>query len=172
MKNMKTKNLLLLISVAVLLLGAVGATVAYLTTQTTPIENTFTPSEVGVSVTDRVNGLTKSNVVITNDSDFPVYMRAAIVANWCKDDENGKPYVVAPWNDYGKIDPSAGWSREEDGYYYYSGKVPAGEGKPLFASYTASNPPEGAYLKMDIIAQVIQAEPTDAVEEAWDFIPN
>ena len=160
MKNMKKKNLLLLISVAVLLLSAVGATVAYLTTQTTPIENTFTPANVGVEVTDKISGLTKSDIKITNTSDFPVYMRVAVVGNWWVGDE-----IVAPWTDYSGFTSAVDSSKwENDGIYYYykadNGKVASNtkvDMLPANGTYTAPECGiEGATLKLNIMAQVIQ----------------
>lgn len=180
MKNMKTKNLLLLISLAVLLLGAVGVTVAYLTTQTPPIENTFTPAEVGVEVTDKVEGNTKKDVEVSNTKDVPVFVRVAVVANWC--DENGNPLAygedasgkpISPWNDYEGIEREAEgkWTRNGN-YFYYNGVVSGNSSVTFFDEYEAPNGPVGAHLEMDIIAQAIQAEPTTAAQEAWGYVPT
>ena len=158
MKNRKRrksrKSSLLLIAVAALLVAAVGSTVAYLVTDTKPVVNTFTPATVHTEVTDEVNGNTKSNVQIKNNSNIPVYMRVAVVANWC----NADGEVVAPWDDYSGLSIGSNWNRGSDGYYYYNGTVAAGAPVTLFNSYTATGGPEGAHLEMDIISQVIQAE--------------
>lgn len=147
------KSSLLLIAVVALLVAAVGGTVAYLVTNTSPVVNTFTPATVDTEVTDTVKGNTKSDVTIANKSNIPVYMRVAVVANWYKD---GK--VVAPWNDYDNLGVnSTNWTLTGD-YYYYNGTVAAGAEVKLFDSYTASDGPDGAHLEMDIISQVIQAE--------------
>lgn len=157
MKNRKRrkfiKSSLLLIAVVALLVAAVGGTVAYLVTNTSPVVNTFTPATVGTEVTDKVEGNTKSNVQITNKSNIPVYMRVAVVANWYKD---GK--VVAPWSDYDGLFINSNWQRGSDGYYYYNGTVAANTTVTLFTAYTATDGPDGAHLEMDIISQVIQAE--------------
>lgn len=172
MKNRKRrksrKSSLLLIAVAALLVAAVGSTVAYLVTDTKPVVNTFTPATVGTDVTDKVDGNIKKNVEIKNNSNIPVYMRVAVVANWCEDRK-----VVAPWSDYNSLPIDSNWQyRSDDGYYYYNGTVAAGATVTLFNSYTATGGPEGAHLEMDIISQVIQAEPTRAVEAAWGFVPG
>lgn len=173
MKNRKRrksrKSSLLLIAVAALLVAAVGSTVAYLVTDTKPVVNTFTPATVGTDVTDKVDGNIKKNVEIKNNSNIPVYMRVAVVANWC----NADGEVVAPWNDYSNLSIGSNWNRgSDDGYYYYNGTVAANTTVTLFNSYTATGGPEGAHLEMDIISQVIQAEPTSAVEAAWGFVPG
>ena len=171
MKNRNRRNTikssLLLIAVAALLVAAVGGTVAYLVTNTSPVVNTFTPATVDTNVTDEVNGNIKKNVEITNNSNIPVYMRVAVVANWYKD---GK--VVAPWNDYNNLGVISEKWTFRDGYYYYKGTVAAKTTVTLFNSYTATGGPDGAHLEMDIISQVIQAEPTRAVEGAWGFVPG
>lgn len=172
MKNRKRrksrKSSLLLIAVAALLVAAVGSTVAYLVTDTKPVVNTFTPATVGTDVTDKVDGNIKKNVEIKNNSNIPVYMRVAVVANWC----NADGEVVAPWNDYrGLRVDSMKWSLI-GGYYYYKGTVDAGATVTLFNSYTATDGPDGAHLEMDIIAQVIQAEPDSVVTGAWGFVPG
>ena len=160
------KSSLLLIAVVALLVAAVGGTVAYLVTNTSRVVNTFTPATVDTEVTDNISGNTKSDVQIKNSSNIPVYMRVAVVANWYKAGE-----VVAPWNNYVGLGVTSDWTLR-DGYYYYNGTVAAGAEVKLFDSYTASDGPEGAHLEMDIISQVIQAEPTSAVEGAWGFVPG
>ena len=160
------KSSLLLIAVAALLVAAVGGTVAYLVTNTLPVVNTFTPATVDTEVTDNISGNTKRDVQIKNSSNIPVYMRVAVVANWYKAGE-----VVAPWNNYVGLGVTSDWTLR-DGYYYYNGTVAAGAEVKLFDSYTATGGPDGAHLEMDIISQVIQAEPTRAVEGAWGFVPG
>jgi len=173
MKKMNKKTLVLLIAIAALMTASIGGTVAWLATSSGPITNTFTPAHVSVSVTDEIDGNTKKNVQITNTSDIPVYMRVAVVANWYDDAGN----IVAPWtNNLGTL---SGWTLKDDGYYYYNGTVPAEDGVlggtdtvTLFDTYEAKNGPADAHLEMDIIAQVIQATPTDAVTAAWGFVPG
>lgn len=170
MKKMNKKTLVLLIAIAALMTASIGGTVAWLATSSGPITNTFLPTKAVVTVNDEiVNNVTKQNVVITNNSDFPGYIRAAIVANWYKDGQ-----IVAPWKntaEEGTFEGLTGNGWEEiGGYYYYLSPVDAGEatGSALFKSYTVGIPPvDGAHLEMDIIAQVIQATPKQAVIDAW-----
>ena len=166
MNKKLSKTIVLLIAVVALLAVAVGGTVAYLITSTAPVTNTFTPARISTEVTDKVDGNVKENVEITNKSDIPVYMRVAVVANWYKGEGSNKK-IVAPWNDFDKLGVDADkWTRIGE-YYYYTSTVGAKETVKLFTKYAPTNVPEGAHLEMDIIAQVIQAEPTTAVQEAW-----
>ncbi|MGN0757848.1 MAG: hypothetical protein ACI4MU_01500 [Candidatus Ventricola sp.] len=169
MNKKLSKTIVLLIAVVALLAVAVGGTVAYLITSTAPVTNTFTPASISTEVTDEVDGNVKKNVKITNKSNIPVYMRVAVVANWYKGEGSDKK-IVAPWNN--TIAVRRDWILGSDGYYYYTKVVAAGGEVTLFDSYTATGGPEGAHLEMDIIAQVIQAEPTTAVQEAWGFVPG
>lgn len=57
---------LLILSLLVVTTVTVGGTVAYLTTNTAPVVNTFEPSHVTCEVTENFNGETKSNVNVEN----------------------------------------------------------------------------------------------------------
>lgn len=163
MKRMnKTKTILALALVALLLTCAVGGTLAYLVTQTNAVINTFTPGKVTVSVEDTVSGNVKKDVQIENTGNTTAYIRVAVVANWVKNDK-----VVAPWNDYNSLNVMETWDLGSDGYYYYKQPVAAGASVKLLESYTAEGGPEGAHLEMTIVAQGIQSEPASVVQNAW-----
>lgn len=163
MKRMnKTKSILALALVALLLTCAVGGTVAYLVTQTNAVTNTFTPGKVTVSVSDTVTGNEKQDVQVTNTGNTTAYIRVAVVANWVKD---GK--IVAPWNDYRNLNVLSTWDDGEDGFFYYKQPVAAGASVKLLNSYTAEGGPEGAHLEMTIVAQGIQSVPVSVVHDAW-----
>ena len=117
------RPLLLLVSLVLLLALAVGGTVAWLNTSTTPVENTMIPGNVPITINETFNGATKSEVSVTNTGNIDAYIRVAIVANAV--DENGNiiagtapSYVVN--TDYWQL-------LEDDGYYYYKGAVAPGE---------------------------------------------
>ena len=184
MKNLNKKTLLLLISVAVLLLGTVGVTMAYLTTKTDPIENTFTPAEVGVEVTDHfetVDGKkVKKDVTITNTEDVDVYVRVAVVANWVDAEGNCVPHWIddgngglKAWNVLDELSVDTEVWTKNGNYYYSKNPVKVGNDVELLDSYTPSVGPATAdHLEMQIIAQAIQAEPTTAASEAWGYVPT
>lgn len=157
MMKFHKKSLVLLVCVTLLLTFTVSGTVAFLAAGSSSVVNIFEPTQVSVTVTDKiVAGNTKQDVVITNTSNIKAYIRAAVVANWCND----KGQVVMPLENDIKLTLGAGWSLSE-GYYYYKDPVEAGKPVPnaLFASYTAPDAPyEGLHLEMDIIVQAIQAE--------------
>ena len=166
MKRMrKTKTILVLAAVVLMLACTVGGTLAFLITKTDSVTNTFDPGKVTCKVvegsfTDNVSTV-KQNVTIKNTGNTKAWIRATVVANWVKD---GK--VVAPWT--GSIDTPTGWTKTGD-YYYYGQKVdPDNETSQLIGSYAApSDGPDGAHLEMTIVCQAVQAEPATVVQQVW-----
>lgn len=163
MKNVKIKAFLLFAMAAVILIGTVSGTIAWITTQTPEVKNTFEPTEVKITVTEEFGGVTKKNIKVRNDSDFAVYVRVAVTANWVND---GK--IVEAYDLTGLILQS-GWELN-DGYYYYTSKVEAGASTgALFSEIAPGARTDGAHLVVDVLAQAIQAEPASARTEAWGY---
>ena len=160
------KALIVAALVVVVLTAAVGGTMAWLSTNTNDLVNTFEPAKVTCAVDeDFTDKTTKKKVRIQNTGDTDAYIRVAVIGNWYKE---GK--VVAGWTDtidYNGTD----WFKASDGYYYYKKSV-AGLGYTtnLFDSYTPTRPndvPADAHFEMNIICQAIQSTPVDAVQNAW-----
>ena len=180
-KYKKSKRLLrwnrqfvLLASIAVLLVGAVGGSLAYLTTNTPDVVNTFTPGEVPPSINEtrpEKNGNIKEHVSVTNTGNVDAYIRAAVVVNWVDDQGNivnnpeGHTYVI----NYSKTD----WVDGKDGYFYYT--KPVAEKGKTGELISSAYPTAGTTYKLqiEIMAQTIQADGVDAkgnkpIELAWN----
>ena len=162
MKRMrKTKTILVLAMVVLVLACAVGGTIAFLIDTTGAVTNTFTPAKVTCAVNEEFNGTTKNNVKIQNTGTTDAWIRATVVANWVVGSgDNAK--VVAPWTDdiptYNTGTGEKLWTYGDDGYYYYNSIVSSGETtENLFASYTPTGGPEGAHLEMTIVCQAVQS---------------
>ena len=189
-KNMKKKALLIM-SVVLLLLVAVGTTFAYIFTKTEPVVNTFTPSTVSCTVVENSGttvsggiqntGDKKSNVQIKNTGDTDAYIRVTVVVNWMNDDGT-KVWATKPveGEDYTiSYDLSNGWVDGGDGYYYYTKAVPPTNGdnmtEVLIKNATQkNNGPKGTdgtqyYLSIEIVASAIQANGMGATsaKDAW-----
>lgn len=169
----RLSKLLISISLVMLLGMTIGGTIAYLTATSTPVVNTFTPSEVKIDIGESFsNGdLVKSNVVVKNTGDTDAYVRAMVVINWKKSNNEVIPAVLG--TDY-SIDAGSGkWNKGGDGFYYYADILPHGDPDPatenLFDSVTVINeaPAEGYKLHVEIFASAIQATPGAAKAEAW-----
>lgn len=168
------REFVLICSVIVLVLGAVGGSLAYLLTNTDLVVNTFTAPETGVDIHETVAKNSKTNVSFTNTSDYPVYMRARLIINW--EDKNGNIVPSVP-DDYTYAGPNYGvdW-QENGGYYYYKGKVSANGGftTNFLNSITSTVPTENPeyFLRVDVLVETVQAEPEQAVLDVWGFVPG
>lgn len=175
----KTWKALIVAALAVVILtAAVGGTMAWLSTQTQDLTNTFVPAKVTCKVDENfTEGDTeKKDVRIQNTGTTDAYIRAMIVANWCSSekDSNGNYKVVAPYAvdaDHFKGLTGENW-KPYNGFYYYTQPVAPGQttGSCLFTSCTPDNSekPEGAdHLEVNIICQAVQSTPAAAVQDAW-----
>lgn len=175
LKRLDKKRLVLLItSLSILFVLAVGTTLAYLFTHTDPIVNTFTPSTVGIDIEEKTGDYVKKDVKITNNGDIDVYVRAIVVVSW--KDDSGNVYATAPVEG---IDYTVKWTKEgwveKDGVYYYTSPVKPGKFTGILLTDckpVKGNAPEGYKLSVEILSSAIQAEPTNAVEDAWGVTVN
>lgn len=174
MKNVKNRNtkrrlrwnkqFVLLASIAILILGTIGGSLAYLVTKTEPVENVFDPGKVDIEINEpgwSDGGSVKQNVTITNNGNAHAKVRAKIVVTW--QDENNNIYPQAPeaGTDYTIVIPTTtGWSGpDSDGWYAFDGYVaPDGETGELITTCSPiqEKTPVGYHLVVDIIAEAIQ----------------
>lgn len=166
----KTWKALIVAALAVVILtAAVGGTMAWLSTKTQDLTNTFEPAKVTCKVVEPgwVNGTstTKSNVSIQNTGTTDAYIRAMIVANWCTADNK----VVKTASPTYEGLPGSDWVKHTDGFYYYTLPVaPNQTTSMLFTKCEQGTVPEGAdHLEVNIICQAVQSTPANAVTEAW-----
>ena len=172
--NIRLNRTAVLIMAVLLLLGtAVGSTVAFLITNTGPVENKFAYASVSCEVKEDFNGNTKKNVQITNTGSTDAYIRATYVVNWvdvkgniAASDPEGYSYSLTKNLDSKWI--------EKDGYFYYTSPVAPGastEGSLLTCTVTYPESPEYT-LSVEILAEAIQSTPDKAVQEAWGVTVN
>lgn len=156
-----------IISVVLILTMAIGGTIAWLSTKTDSVKNTFNPSQVSCKVEEGFDGKTKTNVNVRNTGDIPAFIRVKLVSYRTNDEGQHIGGVAeAPivkfgydWFQYG-------------GYYYYTKPVAPGEMPAtnladtitLKESYTDA---DGGHQSIDVIAEAIQAGPEEAVKAAW-----
>lgn len=177
------RSLILLLTLVLLIGSGIGMTVGFLSTRTEPVQNDFTYGKVSCEVLETFgkdnNRYIKRDVRIKNTGNTSAYIRVLLVFTW--KDANGNVYVNKPQinKDY-QINPdiSNGWSIYQNSIgtfsYYYKYPVAAGEETPNLIDSLRQTPgvvgPEnGKYaLSVEIVADAVQAEPTDAVTDAWD----
>lgn len=178
------KPVLLGISIALVLIVAVGATLAYHHAVSSDVENRFVPEKVTCEVIepgwkDDVS-TQKEDVQIQNTSKIPVYIRATWIATWELDGEIVSE-VPKLGTDYEVVLGSDAWIQGDDGYYYCKTVVEAGEMTPVLLDSVKLLKDKGEYqLHVEIIAEAVQARPADplnqdksndAVNELWPGNP-
>lgn len=193
MKKYINKKSIIIASVMLLLLATVGTTLAYIFTETKPVENTFNPSKVscavvennGTPVTGSVTdtGNVKENVQIKNTGDTDAYIRVAVVVNWM-DEAGTKVWATKPVEgadgDYTiTYNLSNGWFDGGDGFYYYSKTISPEELTTILINEakqlkSAPQTPDGIqyYLSIEIVASAIQSTPETVVAEQWGVTVN
>ena len=193
MRKYINKKSILITSVALLLLVAVGTSLAYVFTKTDPVENKFDPSKVSCAVVEVVEkgdssentanvvqtGKSKTNVQIKNTGDTDAYIRAAVVVNWMNEDGTrawaAKPVQGADYSISYNLNDN-GWVDGGDGYYYYTQPVDPGDMTNILITSATQNAtgPKGTdgtqyYLSIEIVASAIQADGMGAAsaKDAW-----
>lgn len=160
---------MMVLSVVLLLGVAIGGTIAWLSTKTTPVTNTFTPAEVTCEVEEKFDKTTgvKNDVNVKNNGNIAVYIRVKLVTYRTNDDGQH----IGGTAELPKFNPGENWV-EYGKYYYYTLPVAPNE-KPnadlaekmtLEKSYKDA---DGGKQALDVMAEAIQSEPEKAVGEAW-----
>lgn len=168
----KRKAAVLLTSLVLVLVCAVGATVAYLVDTTGEVVNTFDPAKVSCEVTETFKNDVKTDVAIKNTSNIEAYIRAAVIVTW--KDEDGNVYGKMPveGTDYSITWGETGWTKGSDGYYYYNSPVAVGASTATLITRCIDNgtAPAGYGLNVEILGSAIQSVPASVVEQSWKVV--
>lgn len=161
----------LILSLCLIFALAVGTTVALLKANTDPVTNTFTAAESGTHIEEVTENGEKSSIIVQNTGTATSYVRVKLVMNWV--DGDGKVVSGGKLPEVTLNEPD--WF-EQDGIYYYTkpvapkdaetGKVTSNllqEGKPI----KQESAPDGCHLEVTVLAESIQAAPSEAVTKSW-----
>ena len=167
-KTLRTGRVTAIVMATVLLLAlAIGGTVAWLSTKSAPITNTFTPSNVACEVTESFDGTVKSNVNVKNTGDTQAFIRVKLVTYRTND----QGQHIGGTASLPTFTLGANWV-SYDGYYYYT--LPVAPGKSPENNLTDSmtlvdsyQDTDGGKQAVDVMAEAIQSVPEDAVKAAW-----
>lgn len=162
------KSIVLLVSVVMLTLGIVGGTLAYLISETDPVKNTFAPSEVSCYVDEILfDGITKTGVSIENTGNTDAYIRAMVLVTW--KDAQGNVYGQAPNStDYSISYNESDWTQIGDYWYCNQSVIPDAKTDVLIKECKkVGTAPTGYDLSVEIIADAIQSEPANVVQQSW-----
>lgn len=156
-----------IISVVLILTLAVGGTIAFLSTKTDPVVNTFNPSQVTCSVEENFDGTNKTNVNVKNTSNIDAFIRVKLVTYRVND----KNQHIGGLAEIPEFMPGDGWLKYGE-YYYYTKPVAPGASPAadlissivLNGSYADA---DGGKQAIDVMAEAIQSVPEAAVKAAW-----
>lgn len=176
--RIRMNKLAILFIAVVMLIGAVvGSTVAFLVTETKPLENKFTYASVSCAVSETFNGATKEKVQIKNTGTTDAYIRATYVVNWLNKEDGTIAASVPEGYKYELTEnPNGKWTyNTNDGYFYYWTPVAPGDftdGSLVNCTVTYPQGVEPEYiLSVEILATAVQSTPAKAVQEAWGVTP-
>ena len=162
------KAAVLIIAVLLLLGAAVGSTVAFLTTKTKPVENSFEYAKVSCEVTG------SQEIINTGTTD--AYIRATYVVNWLNKDGTIAASVPEGYSYDLTENPDSKWTyNPNDGYFYYWTPVAPGgfTAGSLLTCIVTKQPDNPQYiLSVEILATAVQSTPASAVQEAWGVMPS
>ena len=168
-KKKRKASILMVVALAGVL--AVGGTLAYITTETPEVKNTFDPAYVACEVVEpEYSDAAKTDVQVQNTGNIDAYIRAKIVVNWADEDGNVSGTSVKA-SDY-VMEYGSGWVEGADGFWYWINPV-APEGltgdliERCVQTAEASVPEGGYYLSVEILASAIQSLPADVVVSEW-----
>ena len=168
--KLNRKTIVLLASFVLLFVFVIGSTLAWIADTSDPVVNSFEPTEVTCEIIENnFDKKVKNDVTVKNTSkDVTAFIRAAIIVNW--QDENGylTPAVAGDYT----LTIGSDW-KENGNYYYYNSKVEPGEFTGnLVKLCKPAVVKDGMHLRVEIIADAIQAEPISAVTDAWGVDPT
>lgn len=160
---------MMVLSVVLLLGVAIGGTIAWLSTKTTPVTNTFTPAEVTCEVEEKFDKTTgvKNDVNVKNTGNIAVYIRVKLVTY--RTNDTGQH--IGGTADLPEFTRGEDWVKHGE-YYYYTlpvapGKEPAANLADRMTLEKSYKDADGGKQALDVMAEAIQSEPEKAVADAW-----
>lgn len=153
------------IAIFLVVIMAIGGTVAYLMDHTDSVINTFKPTSSGIDIVEKITENYKTEIAVKNTGDAGAYIRVSLVANYY--DENGNITAGAEVPEF-KLNADK-WFVGDDGYYYYKQPVAAGA---VTDNLLASDMQLADNMQVTVLAQSIQASPSNLVHDKWGVTVN
>jgi len=161
------KPVFILAGMALLLCVLVGGTLAWLSSKTEAVVNTFKVGTAEGEIIEEFDGRVKKNVNVINNGSMDAYIRIKLVSY--RVDEEGQ--LVGGEALIGDLMLGAGWAEYPEGShcYYYTRPVKPGEmpENDLFEKYELREYEDGSRQVLEVMAELIQSDPQAAVQDAW-----
>ena len=162
------RTVCLLLALILVIGAAVGTTIAFLVTDTEPVENKFEYATVSCEVQENFDGTIKKDVQIKNTGTTDAFIRATYVVNWLDKDGNIAASVPEGYSYTLTENPDKNWTKEGGYFYYLTPVVPGASTPGSLLTCTVTYPENPEYtLSVEILATAIQSNPVSAVNEAW-----
>ena len=180
--NRSKKTVILIASLILFLVAAVGGTAAYLRASSDEVTNTFIPAEVIIDINETKATNTKSDISFTNrdtENAVPVYIRATLVIYWTDtfdmtndDTDNPTEQVIAKPADADVVlteNLGEDWFRVGEIYYYALPVEPGNTTATMLKDAITVTVPANSNVQcyIDVHAEAIQAEPVSVVTSVW-----
>lgn len=149
----RNRKVALLLSLVLILGGAIGGTMAYFTDNTAS-NSAFSVGQVSCSVSQ-----SGDTYIVKNDGTVPASVRVAVVVNW--EDQDGIIHWTKP---NASISFGNGAWIEHGGYYYYNSAIAANSSVTGPSITVTEEAPDGYSAKIHVLLEAVQ-EGTDA----WDI---
>ncbi|MBQ4652215.1 MAG: hypothetical protein IJB78_05820 [Oscillospiraceae bacterium] len=147
------RKAVLLLSLILILVGAIGGTMAYFTDYTISVK-TFSVGQVSCSVSR-----SGDTYVINNNGTVPMCVRAAVRVNW--ENEDGELHWTTP--DATVSFNSSTWT-EQGGCYYYNSPIAANTSVTGPSITVTEEAPDGYSAKIHVLLEAVQEG-----ADAWDI---
>lgn len=155
------------VATVLLLVAIAGAVVAYMVHGTASKQNVFHFANISHQVNISGSGNTRTSLTVENTGEMDVYVRVRFVSNWV----NGTDLMAKPSEIpvVATLDTD-NWIYDATNYtYYYKYKLAVGGETPdlLTGDITLKVSSEGYNQTFEVVSEAIQAEPDQAVIDAW-----
>lgn len=164
----KIKKKISIIIVLLVIISTLGITYAYMFSQTEVLDNQFIPAVVDCEVDESYdkNLNRKDSIKVYNTGNIEAYVRVRLVTYWVDDD--GK--VMPKASQMPTFSITSDWIDAGDYTYYYKSKVSSlgYTSEMLLSSMQLTTSAEGYNQVVEVIAEAIQANPVDAVQNSWN----
>lgn len=172
----KNKRLLLAAVIPAILLCSI--TSAFLIKKTEQRVNEFDVASVTCEVHEKTDGnVTSTNGIVTaksktsikvkNTGNVNAYLRVRFVSYWVQEID-GEYQIINKASKMPDISVAEGWIAGEENTYYYEEQVSSNSFTTEFLREEVLLAEEDGYKQvLEVFADAIQAEPTNAVSEVW-----
>lgn len=165
------------LTLALIVLVSAEPVLAFINTNTDPIENVFKTVKVETEIDEDFDKDEKKDVVITNldnGKNIDSYIRVALTPAWVDSEGNIASVTPVLGTDYElDLDLENGWIKGDDGFYYYTKIVKPDDSTTVLVELCKPIVKNGDLkFELNVASSAIQANPKTVVESEWNVTVN